>query len=75
MSNLETAKERLKKKAKVFQNLFSTPDGKKALEALQQEFDSVDIMSDTPEKTAYRLGQRDVVKYIEQMIQAPEKME
>jgi len=32
-------------------------------------------MSDTSEKTAYKLGQRDVVKYIEQLIHAHDKLE
>jgi hypothetical protein len=67
--------EALRQKSRAFKSIFSGPEGQKALKALQDEFDQLNIMSETPEKTAYKLGQRDVVKYIEQLIHAHEKLE
>lgn len=61
-------KEHVAKKARVFGELFSTPNGKKVLEALEQEFEPVEIFDPNPHKTSYNAGRRDVVQYIKQMV-------
>ena len=52
---------------------FNTPAGKKVLRAMEEEFDGVEIRQDSPHDTYYRLGQRDVVVYIKQMLKHARK--
>ncbi len=63
------AKEKLARKASVFKQVFNTPDGKQALNILEQEFNRLDIFEKgAPDATAYNLGRRDVVVYINQLL-------
>lgn len=71
MSKKESAavvRERLAKKAGYFYRVFSSPDGEKVLEFLEEQFDSNDIhVPGDSHSTEYNLGRRDVVVYIKQM--------
>lgn len=68
-SSVEDTKKRLAKKSEVMRRVFSSPDGEAALEVLREEFDSINIyVQGDPHGTSYKLGCRDVVKYIEQLI-------
>jgi hypothetical protein len=60
---------------KTFQSVFKTPGGKEVLKALEDEFDAMDIRDDNPHNTYYKLGQRDVVVYIKQMLEAAENID
>lgn len=72
---LDQAFENLNKKARIFKNVFSTGNGKVILQALKDEFDAMEIRDNDPYNTYYNLGRRDVVKYIEQMMNHTEKKE
>jgi hypothetical protein len=63
----------LQKKAMPFHNVFSSPEGQLVLEALKEEFDPV-VLCSTPDPIgiAVRAAQRDVIKYIEEMIRLRE---
>ena len=58
-----------------FKTLFASPNGQEVLKALEAEFDHVNIKSSDPHETYYRLGQRDVVVYLRQILQAGETNE
>ena len=73
--NLEKARERLNLKSAEFTKTFTSPAGKKVLEALEEEFDGVDLRQSTPHDTYYKLGQRDVVVYIKQMLDLAKRNE
>lgn len=66
---LEEIRQELHQKSKTFKTAFGTPDGKKVLEILSNEFDDLGLMDENPHRTHYNLGRRDVVKYIQQMIE------
>ena len=64
------------KKSGYFYRIFTSPDGKKVLEALEDEFDKDEIFqAGEPDTTTYNLGSRDVVVYIRQMIRLKENAE
>jgi hypothetical protein len=67
------ALDNLVKKSSYFYHVFTSPDGKKVLEALESEFnsDSIFVPMD-PHATAYNLGKRDVIIYINQLIRMKE---
>ena len=60
-------KERLERKAAVLQRVFSTPDGAEALDYPDEEFTRGALFSQDPLSTAYKLGARDVVIYLQQL--------
>ena len=60
-------KENLESKVKLVQRLIKTPDGQRLFEVLESEFNHDNILSETPDKTAYKLGQRDVWVYLNQL--------
>jgi hypothetical protein len=72
-SSLKVIYANLDKKRGQFRNLFKTQDGQAVLKALHEEFNQLDIMAATPERTAYNLGGRDVVMYIEQLLKEKEE--
>jgi hypothetical protein len=60
-------------KSGYFYRIFTSPDGKKVLEWLEDEFDSDEIFTaGEPDTTSYNLGKRDVIVYIRQMIRLKE---
>ena len=60
-------KERLERKAAVLRRVFSTPDGAEALAYFDEEFTRGELFSQDPLSTAYKLGARDVVIYLQQL--------
>jgi hypothetical protein len=64
----KSAAEALSKKARHFHNLFTSPDGMKVLEALEEEFNPDVLLGKDDSETNYNVGRRDVVIYIRQMI-------
>ena len=67
-----TAIESLEKKAKDFYQIFTSPRGVKVLEALEEEFNPDKLLGKTDAETNYKVGGRDVVIYIRQMIRFKE---
>lgn len=68
MSSREEVEKATRKKAALFAAVFDSSAGKKVLEYLNAEFNQDELRASTPHDTYYRLGQRDVVVYINQMI-------
>lgn len=56
-------------------HVFNSTEGKKVLEALEEEFYHGELLGESPDKTAYNLGRRDVVMYIKQMLNYGERNE
>jgi hypothetical protein len=63
------AKEALLKKAAAFKQTFLTESGEAVLGALRDEFNSSDLIGKDTHDTYYKLGARDLLVYIEQMIE------
>ena len=64
---------RMKAKSRAVRAIFSSPEGKKVLELLSEQFDQDDLRGDTVQDTYYNLGQRDVLIYIRQLIRLLDK--
>ena len=68
-SKKQLAVDEVVRKSGFFYRIFTSPDGKKVLEWLEEEFDKDEIFAaGEPDTTSYNLGKRDVVVYIRQMI-------
>lgn len=68
----EAAIEALGKKARDFHQLFTSPVGVKVLEALEEEYNPDVLIGANNAETNYKVGGRDVVIYIRQMIRYQE---
>ncbi len=69
----QLAIEQVVHKSGFFYRIFTSPDGKKVLEWLEDEFDKDEIFkAGEPDTTVYNLGKRDVIVYIRQMIRLKE---
>jgi hypothetical protein len=64
MSNKKLADE-MRQRNQRYKNLFSTPDGKKVLEDLIEEFDLDILVSTDPHETYRKIGRREVIKHIQ----------
>lgn len=72
-SKQQKAVDKVVHKSGYFYRIFTSPDGKKVLEALEEEFDKDEIFAaGEPDTTSYNLGKRDVIVYIRQMIRLKE---
>lgn len=72
-SKKQQAVDKVVYKSGYFYRIFTSPDGKKVLEALEEEFDTDEIFTaGEPDTTSYNLGKRDVIVYIRQMIRLKE---
>lgn len=72
-SKKQLAVDHVVRKSGYFYRIFTSPDGKKVLEWLEEEFDSDEIFkAGEPDTTSYNLGKRDVIVYIRQMIRLKE---
>lgn len=60
MSELST--QRVVKFRKNLKNLLDTPAGKDVLDFLQESYVDIPVVSETPEITYYRLGQKEFVQ-------------
>jgi len=73
LSKQQQAVDNVVHKSGFFYRIFTSPDGKKVLEWLEEEFDKDEIFAaGEPDTTSYNLGKRDVVVYIRQMIRLKE---
>jgi len=70
----EAAIEALGKKAGDFHKLFTSPVGVKVLQALEEEFNPDVLIGETDAETNYKVGGRDVVIYIRQMMRYKENV-
>ncbi len=68
----KAALEALGKKAGDFHKLFTSPIGVKVLESLEEEFNPDKLLGKDDAETNYKVGARDVVIYIRQMIRYKE---
>ena len=66
--SLEQAEKLFDERARTLARVFDTPSGKEALKLLQDMFDLDDCVGVDTHNTYYKLGQRDVVKYIETLL-------
>lgn len=72
-SKKQQAVDNVVNKSGYFYRIFTSPDGKKVLEWLEEEFDADEIFAaGEPDTTSYNLGKRDVIVYIRQMIRLKE---
>lgn len=72
-SKKQQAVDQVVNKSGYFYRIFTSPDGKKVLQWLEEEFDSDEIFkAGEPDTTSYNLGKRDVIVYIRQMIRLKE---
>lgn len=72
-SKKQIAVDKVVNKSGYFYRIFTSPDGKKVLEWLEEEFDLDEIFkAGEPDTTSYNLGKRDVIVYIRQMIRLKE---
>ena len=62
--------QKLKQNAELFRRLNNSAQGKAAIELLNETFNHPDIIGKDTHDTYYRLGQRDVVEYINQLVKA-----
>jgi hypothetical protein len=74
MTSAELVRERLSKKAQTFNLVFSTPQGEELLKFLNEEFVYGPMFSEDSHVTAFNLGAREVVNYINSMINAGDKL-
>lgn len=75
MSTRDEIMERLRTKVRYFHSTFTSTQGQVVLKALEEEFNHDNIKSSDPHETYYRLGQRDVVVYIRQLLENMEKQD
>jgi hypothetical protein len=66
--SLKQAEQLFDQRAKILARVFHTDGGAEALKLLQDLFDLDDCRGATVEDTYYKLGQREVVKYIETLL-------
>ena len=75
MPSREEALKKLGAKASLFKEVFKTPEGERALKALEDEFITGNLTDlDNPNVTYWKLGGRDVVVYIRQLIESDERL-
>ena len=72
-NKITEARKELVRRSLCFSRTFSTPDGIEVLEKLKQEFDPAVLCSEDQHKTVVRSAQRDVIRYIEMMINLREE--
>lgn len=74
MADLNQHLKNLNRKADLFKRVFNTPDGKEVLKALREELDHDMTMHMTANgehthRTAFMLGNKGAVEYIQQLIE------
>lgn len=75
-SNIEVARQQLAERIGNDVKLtFTTPSGARVLEALSERFVNGDLLGATPEETAFNLGCREVVMWMQRMTKLAEKVE
>lgn len=70
----QQAFDNLKKNAVDFHDTFSSPEGQRVIKHLENEFEKKGLANvDNPNETFYRLGGRDLLVYIKQMVETHER--
>lgn len=65
----EEVYSKVRQKAEYFHHVFNTPEGKQVLAALEEEFEGRPLaVCDNPNLTFHRLGGRDLLVFIKQMV-------
>ena len=72
-ARIEDLRRQLAKKALPFHSVFTAPEGVEVLKIIKAEFDPEVICSESVHETVIRAAQRDVVRYIENMIKLREE--
>lgn len=67
-NKLQQVVKEVVKRSAPFKRLFNSEDGKKVLQALKAEFKTINIVADNPHQTVINAAQRDVLDYIDIMI-------
>ena len=67
VARIETARKKAQAKANVFFEVFNTPQGKQILAELKEQFDP-SVLATGGDSTIIRAAQRDVVRWIEEVI-------
>ena len=65
----------IKEKGKVYLRVFSTPDGKRVLKDMVDNFMRQELFDGDPLLMAKKVGQHDLVQYISEITQAGKKDE
>lgn len=65
MSTKHKLPETIRQKNQRYKNLFNTPDGKKVLDDLIEEFDTENLVGTDTHDTYKKLGAREAIKYIQ----------
>ena len=66
--SIEKARHRAQQKATAFTELFNSPIGKEVLQELKEQFDPPVLATGDDTSTIIRASQRDVVRWIEDVI-------
>lgn len=67
-SRLEKLQARLGQKAAGVSRVLTSPDGAVLMKALEDEFFNGPLLGETPERTAFNVGAREVVTYLRALI-------
>lgn len=65
---LQKRREEALRRLAVYQQLFETPQGKEVLEDLRRTFEEPDIDKPEPHKTFVRVGEVNVIRYIDRVL-------
>ena len=65
---VEQIAENLRQKSLRFKSLFSTQVGQQVLKDLREEFDPRELKGEDTHSTYFNLGGRDVIMYIDQLL-------
>ena len=68
LESVERARKKAQGKANVFAEVFGNPQGAEVLLALKEQFDQEILCIEDAHKTIIRAAQRDVVRWIEEVI-------
>jgi len=63
------ARRNLRRKADLFREVFGSPHGQRVLHMLKEEYDPDILFTEDPRLTDFKLGGRDVIKYIESILE------
>ena len=67
MSELPEWKKQIMAKAKIVMRVAATPEGQALFGVLEKTFQSSSLLEDNPQRTAYNLGQYELVQYLKDL--------
>ena len=71
--SVERARNKAQAKANVFAEVFGNPQGKEVLQIIKDQFEPESLCVDQAHETIIRAAQRDVVRWIEEVITRGQK--